>query len=55
MVGRRLTPTESRELPITENPILTDRFIVFYRSDKDWPVMFYFFKELFLFLLIPFL
>ena len=33
MVGRRLKPTESQELPTkkaTKNPILSDRFIIFY-------------------------
>ena len=38
-IGRRLKPTESRELKtkkVTRNPTLTDRFIVFYCSYKDW-------------------
>ena len=57
---RRLKPIKSRELPtkkVTKNPIFTDRFIIFYRSYEDWPVMFYFFKEVqvFLFLLISYL
>ena len=33
MVGCRLKPTESQELPTkkaTKNPILSDRFIIFY-------------------------
>ena len=60
MFVRRLKPTESRELPtkkVTENPILTDHFIIFYRSYEDWLIIFSFFKELhiFLLLLIPIL
>ena len=59
-VSRRLKPTKSQELPIkkvAENPISTDHFIIFYRLYEDSSVMFYFFKELqvFLFLLFPFL
>ena len=58
-VGRQLKPTKSQELltkEVTENPILTDHFIIFYRSYKV-DQLFHFFKELqvFLFLLIPFL
>ena len=37
-VRRRLKPTESRKLlneEVTENPVLTDCFIVFYRSFED--------------------
>ena len=34
---------------------ITDCFIIFYPLYEDWPVMFYFFKELFLFLQISFL
>ena len=52
-VGPRLIPVESWELPtknVTENPILTDRFIIFYCSYEDWLVMFYCFKELQVFL-----
>lgn len=57
---RRLKPTESRELPtkkVTKNPILTYHFIIFYRSYEDWLIIFSFFKELhiFLLLLIPIL
>ena len=39
---------------VTENPILTDGFIIFYRSYEDWRVMLCFFRELqvYLFLLI---
>ena len=36
-VGRQLKSTDGRELPIkkvTENPTLTDRFIIFYPSCK---------------------
>ena len=42
---------------MTETHILTNRFIIFYRSNKDLLVMFYFFKEVqvFLYLLIQFL
>ena len=42
---------------VTENDILSEHFIIFYRSNDVWPLMFYFFKELqvFLFLFIPFL
>ena len=42
-VGCRL-PTESRDLPtnkISENPIITDRFIVFYCLYEDSPVILY--------------
>ena len=52
-VGPRLIPIESWELPtknVTENPILTDSFIIFYRSYEDCLVTFYFFKELQIFL-----
>ena len=35
---------------VTENHSLTDRFVIFYHSNKDWPIMFYFFKELQVFL-----
>ena len=58
IVGHYLKPTNGRELPtkkVTENPKLTDHFIIFYHSDKDGPFMFYFFQERFLFLLIHFL
>lgn len=60
MFVRRLKPTESRELPtkkVTKNPILTYHFIIFYRSYEDWLIIFSFFKELhiFLLLLIPIL
>ena len=61
MVGLRLKPTESsREWPtkkVTENPILTNHFIIFYHLNEKWQGMFYFFKKLqvFLFLLIPIL
>ena len=37
-VSRRLKPTESRRLlnkEVTENPVLTDCFIVFHRSLED--------------------
>ena len=57
-VGCQLKPTKIREIPtkeVDENPVLTNCFIVRYRSFEDWPVMFNFFKELFLFLSIPFL
>ena len=40
---------------VTENHVLTKCFISFYRLFEDGPVMFNFFKELFLFLLIHFL
>ena len=56
-VGHWLKPTKSWELPnkVTENPTLNNYFIIFYPSYKDWLVMFYFFKELhvYLFLLMP--
>ena len=59
-VGHWLKPTKSWDLPnkkVTENPILTNYFIIFYPSYEDWSVMFYFFKELhvYLFLLMPIL
>ena len=52
-VGRQLKPIKSWELPnkkITENHILTDRFINFYCLYEEWQIMFYFFKELQVFL-----
>ena len=42
-VGRRLKPTKSQDLPTnktSENPIIADRFVVFYCSYEDLPVMF---------------
>ena len=58
-VSHWLKLTKSWELltKVTENPILTDHFIIFSCSYEDWLVMIYFFKELqvFLFLLIPIL
>ena len=37
-VSHWLKPTESRKLPtkkVTENPILINRFVIFYRSYED--------------------
>ena len=56
----QLKSMKSRQLltkKVTENTMLTHHFIIFYCSCEDWLLMFYFFKELqvFLFLLIPFL
>ena len=59
MVGHQLKLIKNPELPtkkVTENSIFTNHFVIFYCLHEDWLVIFYFFKELqvFLFLLIPF-